>query len=138
MFFVTILGVAFINIVLSTVTVYYFGLIWFFMCCLNVAINDSGAYFVGRLMGKTPLYNLSPKKTVEGFIGGLVSTVVIGFIMLKVFEMDVFKPMYCRQPNLTFIPFDYPDCELLPLYIKRKIWLRGFSHIFGHVYLSEF
>lgn len=66
------------------------------MSCFNVAINDSGAYFVGKLMGKTPLYNLSPKKTVEGFIGGLISTLILGFIMLKVFEMDVFRPMYCK------------------------------------------
>ena len=95
-FFVTILAIAFINIALSSVTVYYFGLIWFFMSAFNVAINDSGAYFVGKLLGKTPLYKLSPKKTVEGFLGGLVFTLVLGFLMLKVFEMDFFKPMYCR------------------------------------------
>lgn len=66
------------------------------MSAFNVSINDSGAYFVGKLMGKTPLYKLSPKKTVEGFVGGLVFTIFFGFLMLKVFEFDVFKPMYCR------------------------------------------
>lgn len=60
------------------------------MAAFSVAINDSGAYFVGKLLGKTPLYKLSPKKTVEGFIGGLVFTIILGFIMLKVFELDVF------------------------------------------------
>lgn len=66
------------------------------MSCFSVAMNDSGGYFVGRLLGKTPLYKLSPKKTVEGFIGGLVFTIVLGFVMLKIFELDTFKLMYCR------------------------------------------
>jgi phosphatidate cytidylyltransferase len=43
-------------------------------------ISDSGAYFAGRFFGRHPLFpNLSPKKTVEGGIGGiLLTTVAIG------------------------------------------------------------
>ena len=38
-------------------------------------ISDSGAYFAGRFFGRHPLFpNLSPKKTVEGGIGGLILT----------------------------------------------------------------
>jgi phosphatidate cytidylyltransferase len=37
--------------------------------------GDSGAYFVGRSLGRTKLYELiSPKKTREGSIGGLVAS----------------------------------------------------------------
>jgi phosphatidate cytidylyltransferase len=40
-------------------------------------ISDSGAYFTGRFFGRHLLFpNLSPKKTVEGAIGGLVVTMV--------------------------------------------------------------
>jgi phosphatidate cytidylyltransferase len=40
-------------------------------------ISDSGAYFAGRLFGRHPLFpNLSPKKTVEGGIGGILLTVI--------------------------------------------------------------
>lgn len=40
-------------------------------------ISDSGAYFAGRLFGRHPLFpNLSPKKTVEGGIGGVLLTMV--------------------------------------------------------------
>jgi phosphatidate cytidylyltransferase len=40
-------------------------------------ISDSGAYFAGRFFGRHPLFpNLSPKKTVEGGIGGILATMV--------------------------------------------------------------
>jgi phosphatidate cytidylyltransferase len=44
-------------------------------------ISDSGAYFAGRFFGRHPLFpNLSPKKTVEGGIGGvLLTTVAVGW-----------------------------------------------------------
>lgn len=38
-------------------------------------VSDSGAYFAGRLVGRHPLFpSLSPKKTVEGALGGLALT----------------------------------------------------------------
>ena len=41
-------------------------------------ISDSGAYFAGRFLGRHKLFpTLSPKKTVEGALGGLLLTVVI-------------------------------------------------------------
>ncbi len=41
-------------------------------------ISDSGAYFAGRFLGRHLLFpNLSPKKTVEGSLGGLFLTVLV-------------------------------------------------------------
>merc|ERR1712061_475286 len=51
------------------------GLIWFIIPIMMVVINDIMAYFFGFFMGRTPLIQLSPKKTWEGFIGGGVATV---------------------------------------------------------------
>lgn len=43
--------------------------------------TDSGAYFVGRKLGKNKLWpEISPNKTVEGFFGGIVTAVVIAII----------------------------------------------------------
>ena len=48
---------------------------------LSIWINDTMAYIVGSLIGKTPLSPISPKKTWEGTIGGiLLAIAVIGFI----------------------------------------------------------
>ena len=45
---------------------------------LVVKGNDSGAYLVGRKLGKTPLSAVSPNKTREGAIGGLVLGTILG------------------------------------------------------------
>ncbi len=45
-------------------------------------VNDSFAYLVGRSIGRTKLYpNVSPKKTVEGAVGGLLFTLGAAYIM---------------------------------------------------------
>ncbi|MFZ0626507.1 MAG: phosphatidate cytidylyltransferase [Acidimicrobiia bacterium] len=49
---------------------------------LLVAANDVGAYFVGRAFGRRPLAPLiSPQKTLEGFVGGLIAGLVVASIL---------------------------------------------------------
>ena len=43
----------------------------------SIWVNDTMAYFVGSLFGKTPLSPISPKKTWEGTIGGAVLAVLV-------------------------------------------------------------
>jgi phosphatidate cytidylyltransferase len=50
----------------------------------GIWINDTMAYIVGSLIGKTPFSPISPKKTWEGTIGGaLISIAVISIIASK-------------------------------------------------------
>lgn len=44
-------------------------------------INDTMAYLVGSLLGKTPLSKVSPKKTWEGTIGGIIFCVVLIYFL---------------------------------------------------------
>ncbi len=47
----------------------------------SIWINDTMAYLVGSFIGKTPLTKISPKKTWEGTIGGIMLCVItIGFL----------------------------------------------------------
>jgi phosphatidate cytidylyltransferase len=41
----------------------------------SIWINDTMAYIVGSLIGKTPLSSISPKKTWEGTVGGIILAV---------------------------------------------------------------
>ncbi len=48
-------------------------------------LGDTGAYFAGRAFGRTPLFaRVSPKKTVEGAVGGLAASAIGGVIFAKV------------------------------------------------------
>ncbi|MBC1521132.1 phosphatidate cytidylyltransferase [Listeria aquatica] len=61
------------------------GLYYVLFALLIVWSTDTGAYFIGRQFGKHKLApHVSPNKTVEGFIGGIVSAIIIagGFFYL--------------------------------------------------------
>jgi phosphatidate cytidylyltransferase len=46
--------------------------------------NDTFAYLVGRSIGKKKLFErVSPKKTIEGFIGGLIFSVLTGLFLAR-------------------------------------------------------
>jgi phosphatidate cytidylyltransferase len=69
------------------------GVAWIFMFILVVAAADSGAYFTGKAVGKRKMLpRLSPNKTVEGLLGGLICAVVVAVIFL--FYMDLNLSQY--------------------------------------------
>lgn len=50
------------------------GVSWVFLSLGVAWLADTGAYFSGRFFGRTPLHPvLSPKKTVEGYVGGILT-----------------------------------------------------------------
>ena len=61
----------------------------------SIWINDTMAYLVGSMIGKTPLSAVSPKKTWEGTIGGILLSVVI--ISLAGRYIDVARPVAPMQ-----------------------------------------
>ena len=65
-----------------------------FMIVLTLAaawLADSGAYFAGTFFGKTKLCpEISPKKTVEGLIGGVISNGIL-MLIISLFYQFVLK-----------------------------------------------
>ena len=52
-----------------------FGIQWLLVVMLIVMTNDSAAYYTGSAFGKHRLYPLvSPKKSIEGAVGGLIGS----------------------------------------------------------------
>jgi phosphatidate cytidylyltransferase len=69
---------------------------------LSIWINDTMAYIVGSLIGKTPLSKISPKKTWEGTMGGiLLCIVVIGFLFSS-FNTDIVIPGFHFKFDKSF------------------------------------
>ncbi|TAF07353.1 MAG: phosphatidate cytidylyltransferase [Nostocales cyanobacterium] len=53
------------------------GLTFTILTFLCIWAADIGAYIFGKFFGKTPLSNISPKKTVEGAIFGITASVIV-------------------------------------------------------------
>lgn len=64
----------------------FVGLEFVIFILLVVWTTDSGAYFVGRKLGKHKLWpEISPKKTIEGSVGGVVIAVIFAVIMQLIY-----------------------------------------------------
>src|SRR5262249_3670991 len=64
---------------------------WLLLFALVITwANDTVAYFVGRAIGKHPLApGLSPKKTWEGSIAGLLASLLVGWIFSRWLNVPV-------------------------------------------------
>jgi phosphatidate cytidylyltransferase len=70
------------------------GLAWFLVVLTTTWLCDTGQYLVGRAFGRHPLSpRISPKKTVEGFIGGLIVSAGAGALGIVVFGLDL-NPLF--------------------------------------------
>ncbi|GIV28233.1 MAG: hypothetical protein KatS3mg027_2047 [Bacteroidia bacterium] len=80
---------------MSSLNVFYFSFqknyIFYFPLSIVLMIwaNDTFAYFTGMLFGKHKLMpEVSPKKSVEGFVGGVVFSIVVAVLMFQFFLSD--------------------------------------------------
>ena len=96
---------------------------------------DSGAYFAGRFFGKHKMLpNVSPKKTLEGQIGGIV-TALIGlyiFIELGWFGQYAINEGALYAASILTIVFSVIG-DLVESMLKRLAYIKDSGTIFpGH------
>lgn len=91
------------------------GMIWFFLPAALVITNDIFAYICGITFGRTQLIKLSPKKTVEGFVGAWVMTVIFGILLTHILirskyficPVTVSSPTSPRMRDSSGLPSPY-------------------------------
>lgn len=106
----------------------------------SIWVNDTMAYIVGSLIGKTPLSVISPKKTWEGTIGGIIlSVIVIGLIFSNMdtsvvfpgFHFDFSKEFWYVLPAIASVFGTFGD--LLESKLKRIAGVKDSGNIMpGH------
>ncbi|KAL2173063.1 cytidylyltransferase family-domain-containing protein [Thermothelomyces heterothallicus CBS 202.75] len=93
------------------------GMIWFFLPAALVITNDIFAYICGITFGRTQLIKLSPKKTVEGFVGAWIMTVLFGIILTNLLLRS--KYFICPATNLGANIFTGLNCDPNPVFLPR-------------------
>lgn len=94
-------------------------------------ISDSGAYFAGRAMGRHPLFpSLSPKKTVEGALGGLVlTTVVVAAVAYPVLDFSILEAVLAGAAVSVFSQ----SGDLFESLLKRMLEIKDLGNTLpGH------
>ncbi|CEG63086.1 Putative Phosphatidate cytidylyltransferase [Rhizopus microsporus] len=121
------------------------GLFWFLFPCCLVFVNDTAAYVCGRLFGRHHLLRLSPKKTLEGYLGAIILTVLFGYwfsswLGQKSSLVDK-KPDHIQFHGMMlslFASIAAPFSGFLASAIKRASGVKDFGHwIPGHGGLTD-
>lgn len=97
------------------------GVIWFWVPCSLVICNDIFAYICGITFGRTPLIRLSPKKTVEGFVGAFICTLILAYIWATVFTR--YPYMICPVRDLGTHAWSHVGCKPNSVFIWRDYHL---------------
>lgn len=115
---------------------------WLVILVLVIAwMNDTGAYFVGVLLGKHKMApKISPKKSWEGFFGGWVISVlcavlvfILRFEIENTYGENIFYTLYMLLP-VAFVLAPLAVCgDLLASAIKRRSGIKDYGNIMpGH------
>lgn len=108
------------------------GALWIFFILILVFIGDTGAFYTGRLFGKNKLCPaVSPGKTIEGAVGGLVASICAGLVFRHIFLSD----MSLRTSILFFLCVGIiaPAGDLFESILKRSGQIKDSGSILpGH------
>lgn len=99
------------------------GIIWFVLPCSLVIVNDIFAYLCGITFGRTQLIAISPKKTVEGFLGAWVCTIIASVLASAILSQSSY--LICPASNFTTNVLDFPVCEPNPIFLEQIFQLPG-------------
>lgn len=117
------------------------GLTLLFLALGSAWFCDTGAYFTGVFFGKHKMApNISPKKTVEGAIGGLISAVVLNLVLVWIMQTISVSAGTPIQINYLVVGLASPVLaamgmvgDLVASVIKRQYGVKDYGNIMpGH------
>ena len=115
---------------------YELGRSWLIFALLTTFAADSGAYFVGRLLGRHKMApNLSPGKTWEGAAGGLAAAAAAALLMTLLPDEYLNLQLDWWPPALIGIAVGIaaPAGDLLESALKRRAGVKDAGRLFpGH------
>lgn len=111
------------------------GLIWCIVPISMVVLNDVWAFMFGKLYGKTPLIELSPNKTMEGYIYGALMTIATGCLLSHVlchYQYFVCPVSYIEtnggiriatecEPDYNFTPVNFYGVKTFPFLVHALV-----------------
>lgn len=117
------------------------GAFYVVLCLAAAWLSDGAAYFVGTFFGKHKLCpDISPKKTVEGAVGGIVGNIIILYIFVIIYAMTMNSKGYDISVNYVWTGIVGLITSLLSMVgdlsaslIKRQNNIKDFGKIMpGH------
>lgn len=117
------------------------GVCYIVLCLAGAWLGDSGAYFVGTFFGKHKLCpEISPKKTVEGAVGGVVTVAIVFAAYAFCYRLVQGQRGYSFEVNYPYLIIMGLICGVLGIIgdlsaslIKRQYGIKDFGNIMpGH------
>jgi phosphatidate cytidylyltransferase len=129
----TVVAVLYVGVLLSHLTLLrhlHHGAWWVLAVLVITWAYDTGAYFAGRFLGSHPfMAHVSPKKTLEGVLGGLALAGLAGLILVPITGVAV----YAAVPLGLLLGAVAQIGDLIESMIKRQVGVKDSGAIFpGH------
>ena len=95
---------------------------------MNTAIFDTFAYVIGSMFGANFIAKkISPNKTLEGLVGGMIGSIIFGLMAGHIFEINFLALIFMLGGLLAFIG------DLLISFFKRQSGVKDTGSILpGH------
>ena len=123
--YITLSLIFFLNIDFKKINVLDFNLL-----IIIIITFDIFSYLFGKAIGKTKLIKISPKKTIEGLVGGIIASSLFAIVFSYYFEIFINIQLFLYIFLIIFSSF---SGDLIESYFKRKNDLKNSSNIIpGH------
>jgi len=109
------------------------GTFWIIWLLIVIFANDTGAFYTGTFFGKRPLApKISPKKTIEGSLGGITVSMIAGFIFCQIFFHDL-SLSFLTLPGSLMLAVSGQIGDLFESAMKRSSGIKDSGRILpGH------